>query len=85
MLFSVRGAGAVLHSHSKHAVLATLITAGSEFKATHLEMIKVIPITSYYPKSAYSKRRQIYTNELAFHSRIKLWPQIAINFILLSI
>lgn len=40
----VRNAGAVIHSHSKHAVLATLITKGKEFTTTHLEMIKVMPL-----------------------------------------
>lgn len=42
LAYKMRGAGAVMHSHSKHAVLATLITEGNEFTATHLEMIKGI-------------------------------------------
>ncbi|KAF8773790.1 methylthioribulose-1-phosphate dehydratase-like [Argiope bruennichi] len=37
-----RNAGAVLHSHSKAAVLATLMYPESEFVVTHLEMIKGI-------------------------------------------
>ena len=41
----VSDAGAVIHSHSKAAVLATLITPGNEFKITHLEMIKGIKKT----------------------------------------
>lgn len=36
-----RGAGAVIHTHSKHALLATLLFPGNEFKCSHLEMIKV--------------------------------------------
>ncbi|KAF2345426.1 Class II aldolase/adducin N-terminal, partial [Trinorchestia longiramus] len=40
LAYKLRGAAAVLHSHSRHAVLATLIS-GSEFRVTHLEMIKV--------------------------------------------
>jgi len=39
--YRLRNANAVIHSHSKSAVLATLITPGKEFKCTHLEMIKV--------------------------------------------
>ena len=42
--FELRGAGAVLHSHSLNAVMATLIDEDArEFKVTHLEMIKVLP------------------------------------------
>ncbi|GIY58692.1 methylthioribulose-1-phosphate dehydratase [Caerostris darwini] len=37
-----RNAGAVIHSHSKSAVLATLMYPGSEFVVSHLEMIKGI-------------------------------------------
>ena len=40
--YELRGAGAVLHSHSLNAVLATLLDeAAPEFRVTHLEMIKV--------------------------------------------
>jgi len=42
LAFKLRGAGAVMHSHSKHAVLATLITKGREFCITRVEMIKGI-------------------------------------------
>lgn len=38
---SARNAGAVIHTHSKAAVMATLLYPGKEFKCTHLEMIKV--------------------------------------------
>ncbi|CAL4111175.1 unnamed protein product, partial [Meganyctiphanes norvegica] len=37
-----RNAGAVIHSHSKAAVLATMQFSGPEFKVSHLEMIKGI-------------------------------------------
>lgn len=40
-LLTARNAGAVIHSHSKAAVLATLIFTDTEFKISHLEMIKV--------------------------------------------
>lgn len=36
------GAGAVIHTHSKAAVMATLLFPGQEFKITHQEMIKGI-------------------------------------------
>lgn len=37
-----RNAGAVIHTHSKVAVMATLLFPGKEFRCTHLEMIKGI-------------------------------------------
>ncbi|XP_055911224.1 probable methylthioribulose-1-phosphate dehydratase [Eupeodes corollae] len=37
-----RGAEAVIHTHSQHAVMATLLWPGDEFRCTHLEMIKGI-------------------------------------------
>ncbi|CAC5426680.1 mtnB [Mytilus coruscus] len=40
--FTMRGAGAVIHTHSKHAVMATLVYPGTEFRITHQEMIKGI-------------------------------------------
>jgi len=46
--FRKRGAGAVLHSHSLHAVLATLISRGQTFRATHLEMIKGLEGHGYH-------------------------------------
>ena len=36
------GAGAVIHTHSKTAVMATLLYPGKEFKISHQEMIKGI-------------------------------------------
>lgn len=40
--YTARNAGAVIHTHSKTALLATLLYPGKEFKVTHLEMIKGI-------------------------------------------
>lgn len=37
-----RNAGAVIHTHSPNAVMATLLWPGREFRCTHLEMIKGI-------------------------------------------
>lgn len=37
-----RNAGAVIHTHSKFAVMVTLHWPGKEFRVTHLEMIKGI-------------------------------------------
>lgn len=37
-----RNAGAVIHTHSKVALMVTLLWPGKEFKVTHLEMIKGI-------------------------------------------
>ena len=45
--FRLRDAGAVLHSHSMHALLATLVS-GDEFRVTHLEMIKGIRGHGYH-------------------------------------
>ncbi|XP_074638952.1 methylthioribulose-1-phosphate dehydratase-like isoform X2 [Acropora palmata] len=38
--YSMRGAGAVIHTHSKHCVMVTLLYPGKEFRITHQEMIK---------------------------------------------
>lgn len=40
--YKLPGTGAVLHSHSARAVMATLMYPGKEFRVTHLEMIKGI-------------------------------------------
>lgn len=40
--YTARNAGAVIHTHSKYALIATLLFPGKEFKCTHLEMIKGI-------------------------------------------
>jgi methylthioribulose-1-phosphate dehydratase len=45
--FNQRGAGAVLHSHSLHAMAATLIS-GTHFRVTELEMIKGIRGHGYF-------------------------------------
>lgn len=39
--YELRNAGAVIHSHSQHAVLVTLLF-GAEFRITHQEMLKGI-------------------------------------------
>ncbi|XP_042214475.1 probable methylthioribulose-1-phosphate dehydratase isoform X2 [Homarus americanus] len=57
LAYKIRGAGAVIHSHSKAAVLATLAFPGSEFKVTQLEMIKGI-------KNASEDRQLRYDEEL---------------------
>ena len=38
--YTFRNAGAVIHTHSKLAVMVTLLWPGKEFRCTHLEMIK---------------------------------------------
>jgi methylthioribulose-1-phosphate dehydratase len=47
--FRLRDAGAVIHSHSVHALLATLIS-GEAFECTELEMIKGISGHGYYDR-----------------------------------
>lgn len=46
--FRLRDAGAVLHSHSLNAMLATLTTDGDVFRVTHLEMMKGIRGTGFH-------------------------------------
>jgi len=45
--FRLRNAGAVLHSHSVNAMLATLVSEDA-FRVTHLEMMKGITGTGYH-------------------------------------
>lgn len=45
--FRLRGAGAVIHSHSVHAVLATLLFDDA-FRVTHLEMMKGVTGVGYH-------------------------------------
>jgi len=46
LAYTERKAEAVIHTHSKAAVIATLLSENNEFKVTHLEMIKGV----YNPK-----------------------------------
>ena len=41
MLNIARAAGAVIHTHSKAAVIVTLLNKTNDFEVTHLELIKV--------------------------------------------
>lgn len=50
LAYVYRNAGAVIHSHSKSAVMATLLWSGKEIKLSHLEMIKGIVLETF-PKS----------------------------------
>ncbi len=40
--YTMSGAGAVIHTHSKNCVMATLMYPGTTFRITHQEMIKGI-------------------------------------------
>ncbi|TFK23067.1 Methylthioribulose-1-phosphate dehydratase [Coprinopsis marcescibilis] len=40
--FTLRDAGSCIHTHSQHAVMATLLWPGEVFKISHLQMIKGI-------------------------------------------
>ena len=42
--YKMRQAGAVIHTHSKSAVMVTLLYPGKEFRITHMEMIRGISI-----------------------------------------
>ncbi|EJC98119.1 Methylthioribulose-1-phosphate dehydratase [Fomitiporia mediterranea MF3/22] len=42
--FDLREAGACIHTHSQHAVMATLLWPGKDFRISHQEMIKGIRI-----------------------------------------
>lgn len=43
-----RNANAVIHTHSKVALMVTLLWPGKEFRVTHLEMIKGIYLLTKY-------------------------------------
>lgn len=47
IIFTERNAGAVIHTHSKNAVLVTLL-CDKEFKISQQEMIKVCYQSFYY-------------------------------------
>ena len=72
--YELRGAGAVLHSHSVHAVAATVLQGegAPAFTATQLEMIKVqIPSSSAIrgiKLTAYSSQ---WCQALAQHSSVQ--------------
>ena len=58
--YELRGAGAVLHSHCLNAVMATLIDEhATEFRVTHLEMIKVIALPAGFPLHAKTSSRSL--------------------------
>ncbi|TDL22169.1 Methylthioribulose-1-phosphate dehydratase [Rickenella mellea] len=42
--FDLRSAGSCIHTHSQHAVMATLLWPGNEFRISHQEMIKGVRI-----------------------------------------
>lgn len=42
--FELRNAGSCVHTHSQHAVMATLLWTGSVFTISHQEMIKGVRI-----------------------------------------
>lgn len=46
--YTLRNAGAVLHSHSVHTMMATLLFEGSHFEITHLEMMKGLRGVGYH-------------------------------------
>jgi len=43
--FDLRNAGSCIHTHSQHAVMATLLWPGKEFRISHQEMIKGVRIS----------------------------------------
>ncbi|KAF5295156.1 hypothetical protein FQR65_LT10544 [Abscondita terminalis] len=55
--YTAHNAAAVIHSHSKSALMVTMLFPGKEFKCTHLEMIKGI-------KNQKLKRNYRYDEEL---------------------
>eukprot|EP00698_Gefionella_okellyi_P024460 TRINITY_DN8633_c0_g1_i3.p1 TRINITY_DN8633_c0_g1~~TRINITY_DN8633_c0_g1_i3.p1 ORF type:complete len:147 (+),score=19.89 TRINITY_DN8633_c0_g1_i3:213-653(+) len=47
-IYRERGAGAVIHSHSLNAMLATTLSDATEFRITHFEMIKGVRGHEYH-------------------------------------
>jgi ribulose-5-phosphate 4-epimerase/fuculose-1-phosphate aldolase len=63
--YELRGAGAVLHSHSLNAVMATMLDPNAtEFRVTHIEMIKVGRVASSNYKQTIAVRKYLSAAEL---------------------
>lgn len=52
-----RNAGAVIHTHSPNAVMATLLWPGKEFRCSYLEMIKVSLFRRFFPPNCQRHRK----------------------------
>ena len=52
-IYKLNGVGAVIHSHSPKAVMATILFPGKEFRVSHLEMIKGVRKCSTWEKLRY--------------------------------
>lgn len=67
-----RAAGAVIHTHSPNAVMATLLWPGKEFRCTYLEMIKVKTFDKYNKRlieNFYFREKGIYDQKLGRYLR----------------